>query len=484
MNVYETRLLDLERERESLVSKAEQRTQEATELRKQSRLLLQQLENKNKEILLLRGQVQQLTQTHAAQELEIQTLQRSNDSLQADVSNLKLDLSVRGENEQESQINIQMLYREIEILKHRNLELEETNRGLMLDLESKDDVLSRTTVEVKDRETRYRDVLENYRKLSNDLASARAKIGDLEESHADFHSTVIALEDQNQKLKEKLAASEEISITLSQSLQEFHTYSQTLLKELTSARNLLDAELDREDQLTKDLEAQELVTQTQTERLRQSEMEIAKLFAQNKLLTERCEELSVQTDAADVIATDERKKTVGMHSLLVSSRNETFTLNGRIERLESELLEKKAEIDELVKTISKKDEKVLELMKQQTETSEQMTKLREEMLEGATERDSVLDQSRTFQKQKKQLEGTIAHLRKALDESQKECGHLIEQVSETQQNEAFARAQLQTQYERRIASLESDLDTIRFRYSHLSQDHTRLQQLASYKHPS
>jgi hypothetical protein len=45
----------------------------------------------------------------------------------------------------ESEENLIILYRENEILKQRKAELEDNNKGLMSDIQAKDDLLSRQT---------------------------------------------------------------------------------------------------------------------------------------------------------------------------------------------------------------------------------------------------------------------------------------------------------------------------------------------------
>jgi hypothetical protein len=74
MNLYETRVLDLERERDSLTAQCKQFSIQMDELKKQVSISRQQIETKNREIYILRGQNKMLTQNKMAQDMDIASL--------------------------------------------------------------------------------------------------------------------------------------------------------------------------------------------------------------------------------------------------------------------------------------------------------------------------------------------------------------------------------------------------------------------------
>lgn len=74
MNLLETRLLDIEREKNDLSLQLSKSNANFDEVKKQNSLLLYQVENKDKEVLLLRGQIKMLTKNRSAQEIELSSL--------------------------------------------------------------------------------------------------------------------------------------------------------------------------------------------------------------------------------------------------------------------------------------------------------------------------------------------------------------------------------------------------------------------------
>ncbi|KAH7831441.1 uncharacterized protein MONOS_10525 [Monocercomonoides exilis] len=350
----------------------------------------------------------------------------------------------------------------------------------MLDIEAKNDLIHRASLEMEEREKHYKDVIENYKTIANDLATTRTTLADSEKTCIELRTTINSQESTIEQLSQKLKETEDANATLGVALQQFHTHFQQQSREIETAQSVLNEEEKRTEESHREIDALTLVVEQLTERQRQAEAEIGRLMGENEILKERLEEAEAAEKASKGILERERDRSGGLDGILVATRNEMAELTGKVEGMEADINEKREKIEQMQRTLLEKDRAITAILDQQHSSAKELAETRKELAEALQVKEVVNENERKRRIEHKQLTATIQQLKEALDHSRHEVAILNEELEKTKQKEAIAKTRMQTEYEKRIADLDADLETLRFRYKQLSSDTTRLQQLSSF----